>query len=221
MPTTAGRAVIFCAVLFAGIANTAWAQSSTTCPSILNHRFKRLQDEAPQDLCQYAGKVVLVVNTASYCGFTHQYKGLEALQAKYQPKGLVVLGFPSNDFGKQEPGSNKEVADFCLNTDGVAPLDRTLSPEQSEEQSFAAADLDILSGAPNGVPVSSRHDRGASGRRPRAIPDGDNNAHAVHAPSARASIHACAHSISSIRWPIRNRDAPQVHAHTVPVAGRL
>lgn len=119
MPTTVRRAAIFCALLFAGIANTAWAQSSATCPSILNHRFKRLQDEALQDLCQYAGKVVLVVNTASYCGFTHQYKGLEALQAKYQPKGLVVLGFPSNDFGKQEPGSDKQIADFCLNTYGV------------------------------------------------------------------------------------------------------
>ena len=77
---------------------------SASCPSILNQRFNRLQDDAPQHLCQYAGKVVLVVNTASYCGFTSQYEGLEALYAKYQPKGLVVLGFPSNDFGNQEPG---------------------------------------------------------------------------------------------------------------------
>jgi glutathione peroxidase len=63
--------------------------------------------------------VVLVVNTASYCGFTGQYEGLEALYAKYQSKGLVILGFPSNDFGKQEPGSNKEIADFCFNTYAV------------------------------------------------------------------------------------------------------
>jgi glutathione peroxidase len=89
------------------------------CPAILKHSFNRLQDEAPQDLCQYAGKVILVVNTASYCGFTEQYEGLEALYAKYKDKGLVVLGFPSNDFGQQEPGSNKEIADFCFNTYAV------------------------------------------------------------------------------------------------------
>ncbi|KQQ32761.1 glutathione peroxidase [Duganella sp. Leaf126] len=90
-----------------------------SCPAILKQTFKRLQDEAPQDLCQYAGKVILVVNTASYCGFTKQYEGLEALYAKYGSKGLVVLGFPSNDFGQQEPGSAKEIADFCYNTYGV------------------------------------------------------------------------------------------------------
>ena len=89
------------------------------CPAVLRHTFNRLQDEAPQDLCQYAGKVVLVVNTASYCGFTKQYEGLEALYEKYAPRGLVVLGFPSNDFGQQEPGSAKEIADFCFNTYGV------------------------------------------------------------------------------------------------------
>jgi glutathione peroxidase len=79
----------------------------------------RLQDEQPQNLCQYAGRVVVVVNTASFCGYTPQYKGLEALQSKYAPRGLVVLGFPSNDFGKQEPGSNRQIADFCENTFGV------------------------------------------------------------------------------------------------------
>ncbi|QOY96462.1 glutathione peroxidase [Massilia sp. UMI-21] len=89
------------------------------CPAILKQNFKRLQDDAPQDLCQYAGKVVLVVNTASYCGFTKQYEGLEKLYAKYGGRGLVVLGFPSNDFGKQEPGNSKEIADFCFNTYGV------------------------------------------------------------------------------------------------------
>jgi glutathione peroxidase len=91
----------------------------TSCPAILQHTFKRLQDDTEQNLCQYAGKVILVVNTASYCGFTKQYEGLEALYAKYADKGLVVLGFPSNDFGKQEPGNSKEIADFCYNTYGV------------------------------------------------------------------------------------------------------
>jgi glutathione peroxidase len=102
-------------------AGTAPAATATpaNCPAILKQTFKRLQDEAPQDLCQYAGKVILVVNTASYCGFTNQYEGLEAMYAKYGSKGLVVLGFPSNDFGQQEPGSSKEIADFCYNTYGV------------------------------------------------------------------------------------------------------
>ena len=88
------------------------------CPAILNHTFDRLQDEKPQSLCQYAGKVVLVVNTASFCGFTSQYKGLEALNTKYKDQGLVVLGFPSNDFS-QEKGSNKDIAEFCESTFGV------------------------------------------------------------------------------------------------------
>ena len=111
----------------AGVASPSWAQVPpvtavavpAACPVLLKHEFARLQDDSPQNLCQYAGKVVLVVNTASYCGFTRQYEGLEALYAKYQSRGLVVLGFPSNDFGKQEPGSAKEIADFCFNTYGV------------------------------------------------------------------------------------------------------
>jgi glutathione peroxidase len=92
--------------------------ASASCPAVLKHTFNRLQDEAPQDLCQYAGKVVLVVNTASYCGFTPQYQGLEALYAKYAARGLVVLGFPSNDF-KQESSDAKKIADLCYNTYGV------------------------------------------------------------------------------------------------------
>ena len=94
------------------------ADAPAGCPATLQHTFPRLQDEKPQSLCQYAGKVVLVVTTASYCGFTGQYKGLEELYARYKDKGLVVLGFPSNDFA-QEKGSNKEIADFCENTFGV------------------------------------------------------------------------------------------------------
>ncbi len=121
-------------VALASLLAGAWAQAApaapaaggtsvvatrATCPAVLNHSFNRLQDEAPQNLCQYAGKVLLVVNTASYCGFTSQYEGLEALYAKYKDKGLVVLGFPSNDFGKQEPGTDKQIADFCYNTYAV------------------------------------------------------------------------------------------------------
>jgi glutathione peroxidase len=135
MPATAtlhsalGLALTLCAAVLAtpasaqGSAQTAAPPAASpvaaACPSLLNQTFPRLQDEKPQSLCQYAGKVVLVVNTASYCGFTPQYEGLEALYAKYAGQGLVVLGFPSNDFGQQEPGQAKDIADFCFNTYGV------------------------------------------------------------------------------------------------------
>ena len=93
--------------------------AATSCPALLKHTLPRLQDEAPQALCQYAGKVLLVVNTASQCGYTPQYKGLEALHAKYAARGLVVMGFPSNDFGGQEPGDAKQIGDTCFNFYGV------------------------------------------------------------------------------------------------------
>lgn len=110
-----------------GMGGAAQAQPQTSapvpakaaCPALLDKSFPRLQDEKPQSLCQYSGKVLLVVNTASYCGFTSQYKGLEALHAKYKDRGLVVLGFPSGDFGGQEKASNKEIAEFCANTYSV------------------------------------------------------------------------------------------------------
>ena len=95
------------------------ASSVAACPALLDKTFPRLQDEKPQSLCQYRGQVILVVNTASYCGFTSQYKGLEEMYAKYKDQGLVVLGFPSNDFGQQEPDSSQKIADFCANTFGV------------------------------------------------------------------------------------------------------
>lgn len=104
--------LVACASLFA---SSVYAMD---CPTLLDHKFNRLQDDAPQNLCQYSGKVTLVINTASYCGYTAQYDGLEKLYAKYKDKGFVVLGFPSNDFS-QEPGNNKEIADFCYNTYGV------------------------------------------------------------------------------------------------------
>ena len=116
--------LMFC---LAGAGGLVWAtdpkpatstSSNAQCPTLLRHTVERLQDEKPQNLCQYAGQVVVVVNTASYCGFTPQYKSLEALYDKYKDKGLVVLGFPSNDFS-QEPGNNQKIADFCENTYGV------------------------------------------------------------------------------------------------------
>ena len=70
-------------------------------------------------LADYAGKVVLAVNVASKCGLTPQYEGLEKLYADYKDKGLVVAGFPANDFGAQEPGTNDEIATFCTTNFGV------------------------------------------------------------------------------------------------------
>ena len=79
---------------------------------------KRL-DGTEESLSAYAGKVLLVVNTASECGYTPQYESLQAVHAKYAARGFSVLGFPSNDFGAQEPGSNQEIAEFCRLTYGV------------------------------------------------------------------------------------------------------
>lgn len=111
--------LFFSTCLLAGLLCAPAAHAAdAACPATLQYTFARLQDEKPQPLCQYAGKVLLVVNTASFCGFTPQYKGLEELHAKYKDRGLVVLGFPSNDFA-QESGSNKDIADFCENTFGV------------------------------------------------------------------------------------------------------
>jgi len=89
------------------------------CPPLLDLTLPSLTDK-PTPLCQFEGKVVLVVNTASHCGYTPQYQGLEALYRRYREKGLVVLGFPANDFGGQEPGSNKEIATFCELNYGVS-----------------------------------------------------------------------------------------------------
>jgi glutathione peroxidase len=90
------------------------ANAMAACPALLDRKLETI-DEKQRSLCEYAGKVVLVVNTASECGYTPQYEGLEALYRKYRERGLVVLGFPMNDFGGQEPGSNKEIASFCVN----------------------------------------------------------------------------------------------------------
>ncbi|MDA0227125.1 MAG: glutathione peroxidase [Proteobacteria bacterium] len=105
--------------VFLGLMMAATGLAYGACPSLLDHRFARLQDGAPQSLCQFQNKVLLVVNTASYCGFTSQYEGLVKLYEEKKDQGLVVLGFPSNDFS-QEPGSNEQVADLCFNTYGVA-----------------------------------------------------------------------------------------------------
>lgn len=91
--------------------------SFAACPDLYNHQFTTLQG-AKINLCDYQDKPILVVNTASKCGFTPQFETLEALYKRYQSKGLLVIGFPSNDF-KQELSSDKEIGDFCINTYSV------------------------------------------------------------------------------------------------------
>ena len=81
------------------------------CPPLLDAALPTLTDDKPESICQYKGKVLLVVNTASQCGYTPQYEGLEKLYKRYKDKGLVVLGFPSNDFGGQAQDRARFVAD--------------------------------------------------------------------------------------------------------------
>lgn len=90
---------------------------NAACGGIYNHEFTTLQGEKI-NLCNYQDKPILVVNTASKCGFTPQFEALEGLYSKNKDKGLLVIGFPSNDF-RQDPGNNKEIGDFCKMTYGV------------------------------------------------------------------------------------------------------
>jgi glutathione peroxidase len=119
------------------------------CPTLLRHTFNGLQTGKPQSLCDFRGKVLVIVNTASYCGYTNQYEGLEALYRKYRDRGLVVIGFPSNDFGSQEPGSNKEIAEFCRTTYGVEfPMFEKSSVARLETQPLYATLVKATGQAP-------------------------------------------------------------------------
>lgn len=90
------------------------------CPATLDYSFRKLSDAKSINLCDtYKGQVTLIVNTASRCGFTPQFAELETLYNTYKPRGFTVLGFPSNDFGSQDPGTEKEIATFCSRTYGV------------------------------------------------------------------------------------------------------
>ena len=98
---------LLAALLLAGAPVAACA----ACSDLLKHSYTSLQGK-PVNLCDYANRPILVVNTASKCGYTPQFEKLEAMNKRYGPRGLVVLGFPSNDFN-QELGTNKEIAEFC------------------------------------------------------------------------------------------------------------
>lgn len=111
--------------------------------AVLHHIVARSIERQHHPLSAYAGKVVLVVNTASECGLTPQYTALEALYRKYKDRGFVVLGFPSNDFGGQEPGDEEQIRNFCTTRYDVSfPLFEkvhTTGPEASQVYRFVAA----------------------------------------------------------------------------------
>jgi glutathione peroxidase len=106
-------AVLACAALA-----LAEDKGAKKVPPVLNFTMKTLDDK-PVDLSKYQGKVVLFVNVASKCGKTPQYKGLETLHEKYAKDGLAIIGVPANEFGRQEPGTNAEIAAFCQKNYGV------------------------------------------------------------------------------------------------------
>lgn len=113
--------IVSCGLLLAGLSGAAAADAQDPRPAgLLDHEVRRLGSDEVVNLGRaYAGKVLLIVNTASKCAFTGQYEGLEALYERYRERGLVVLGFPSNDFGGQEPGSEDQIQDFCRLTYSV------------------------------------------------------------------------------------------------------
>jgi len=131
-------------LLFLGIATVHAAD----CPPLLDAALPTLSDDKPESICKYKGKVILAVNTASQCGYTPQYEGLEKLYKRYKDQGLVILGFPSNDFGGQEPGSSKEIAKFCEANYGVSfPMFDKSSVAKGQVNPFYAK-LTKAAGAP-------------------------------------------------------------------------
>lgn len=108
-----------------------------SCPASLDFRLRPLASDRAESLCaRYAGRVLLVVNTASQCGFTPQYEGLESLYQRYRDRGLVVLGFPSNDFA-QEAGTEQEIQNFCQLNYGVRfPMYEKIRVSGSEAHPF-------------------------------------------------------------------------------------
>ena len=111
--STRVRSFVAAAVTCTAVAVTSLTVMAHTAPASFYDLETKALDGKPGNLAQYKGKVALVVNVASKCGYTPQYAGLEKLYRELLPKGVVVLGFPSNDFGGQEPGTAEEIATFC------------------------------------------------------------------------------------------------------------
>jgi len=113
----AAIATVLLITLAAGITG-AQTKTGGKVPDVFNFTMNTINGQ-PVNLSKYAGNVVLIVNTASQCGYTYQYEGLQSLHHKYASRGLTILGFPSNDFGQQEPGTNQEIQQFCKANYGV------------------------------------------------------------------------------------------------------
>jgi len=144
-------------IMLLSLSSTSWTQSSdmknessvknsvtetkiqNEDTSMLNIPFQTI-DGDPASLSDYAGNVILIVNVASKCGYTRQYSGLEELYLKYKDSGLVILGFPANNFGGQEPGTNEEIAKFCsTNYDVTFPMMSKISVKGDDKHPLFAA----------------------------------------------------------------------------------
>jgi len=135
-------------VLFAASAGAALALEPAKEPASLYDLQVKALDGTPVDLGKYKGTVTLVVNTASQCGFTPQYQGLQSLREEMKGQGVEVLGFPSNDFGGQEPGSAEEIQTFCQKNYGVSfPMFQKVvtkaGPDQSPVYAFLGKKGDL------------------------------------------------------------------------------
>jgi glutathione peroxidase len=138
------------------------AASGTACAagSVYDYTLDTL-DGTPQNLSVYKGKVLLIVNTASKCGFTKQYDGLQRLHEQYKEQGFAVLGFPSNDFNGQEPGTNEEIRQFCTTRFNVTfPMFGKIPVKGDEAHPLYA----WLTAHPNGAPVAWNFNKFLIGR---------------------------------------------------------
>jgi glutathione peroxidase len=131
-----------------GLFLAAGPASAAQCPAWLDHEFKRLHSSKTVNLCdEFAGRPLLIVNTASHCGYTGQFEGLEALHRKYRDRGLVVVGFPSNDF-RQEAGDEAETAEVCYVNYGVTFTMIATSPVKGDEANPVFKELVRQAGEP-------------------------------------------------------------------------
>ncbi len=128
------RILLACLAAFLCVGVVPAQKGGKKVPPVLDFRMTGI-DGKNVDLAQFQGKVVLLVNVASECGYTPQYEPLQALYKKYAKDGLVIVGVPSNDFGKQEPGTNDEIAKFCKSTYGVEfPMLAKVTVKPGEQQ---------------------------------------------------------------------------------------